>query len=38
MGYKRAWYLIDAMNRSFQPPVVHASNEATRTRGAVKPR
>ena len=25
MSYKRAWYLIDTMNRCFKEPLVHAS-------------
>lgn len=34
MSYKRAWDLIDAMNRSFQSPVVHASKGGSGGGGA----
>ena len=35
MSYKRAWYLIDTLNKAFQEPLVSASKGGRRGGGAV---
>lgn len=35
MSYKRAWHLVDTMNRCFRAPLVEASKGGTRGGGAV---